>query len=363
MDAPNQIPVITASGSHHDIGMVIGRTMKDHIAAILVQARKDLPPNIQWKDVLHQSKLYLTYSQAVYPQYIRELVGIADGADLPFEDLFALMCEVLWDSHIWQLGTHRPVRGCTDLVARGRATLDGSTLLAHTNDELPDHENHLVILKIQAEDEPEFLGVSSGGAAISAGYNAVGIGITGNQVDSNDSRPGVPRLLMVRAILAARRLGEAIKVCTLPERASNYNNIISDASGEIFSMEGSASDCEAIYIEEDILAHANHYVSPPMRKFEADRHEIANSLVRHNRAMRLLRENYGQLSPQKMMELLTDHTNYPISICKHGTNTLTAYSIIIQLNELRCWIGKGKPCETTYTEYQIAPWPRVPSSG
>jgi isopenicillin-N N-acyltransferase like protein len=358
MDVPNQnqIPVIKASGSYHDIGIVIGRTMKDHIAAILAKARKDLPPNILWKDILHQSKLYLTHSQAVYPQYIQELAGIADGADLPFEDLFALMCEELWDSHIWKFGTHRPLKGCTDLVARGRATMDGSTLLAHTNDEQPGHENHLVILKIQAEDEPEFLGVSYGGAEISSGYNAAGIGITGNQVDSNDCRPGVPRLLMVRAILAARRLGEALAVCTLPGRASNYNNIISDTSGEVFSMEGSASECEAIYIEEDILAHANHYVSPPMRKFIADRHEIANSLVRHNRAMRLLRENYGQISPLKMMEFLTDHTNYPASICMHGIKSITAYSIIIQLNELRCWIGKGRPCETTYTEYKLAPW-------
>ncbi len=355
MVASSAIPLITASGSHHEIGLVIGQTMGDHLAAILAQARKDLPDQVRWKDVIHQSKKYLAYCEATYPQYVRELKGIAEGASVPFQDLAALICEELWDSHTWKSGSHKRLSGCTDLAARGRATVDGSTLIAHTNDERPDHENHLVILKIQAEDEPEFLGVSSGGAAISAGFNAAGIAITGNQLDSNDIRPGVPRLLMVRAMLASRRLGDALDICTLPERASNYNNIISDSSGEIFSMEGSATDCEAIYIEDDILAHANHFLSPPMRKYTSDRHQIGDSIVRHNRARRLLRENFGNISPQKMMEFLTDHVNFPTSICMHGIESITAYSIVIQLNELRCWIGKGRPCETTYSEYRLTP--------
>ena len=42
------------------------------------------------------------------------------------------------------------------------------------------------------------------------------------------------------------------------------------------------------------------YVSPAMRRFEADRNDIGGSVYRHNRAMRLLRENYGRLSPERL---------------------------------------------------------------
>jgi isopenicillin-N N-acyltransferase-like protein len=244
------------------------------------------------------------------------------------------------------------------MVARGRATVDGSTLVAHSNDLGPEVEEDLVILKVRAGDEPEFLGVSVGGVGYSAGFNAAGISMTGNQVSCNDIRPGVPRLLCVRAILAARRLEEAMNACLLPSRASNYNNVIADANGEVYSMEGSATDCEPIYVEGYILAHANHYASPPMRGFEADRSSISGSVIRHNRAWRLLRENYGTLTPERFRVLLADHANYPGSICKHGVESVTVFSLVFRLEERRAWIGKGRPCQATYYEYRLDPWPQ-----
>jgi isopenicillin-N N-acyltransferase-like protein len=348
-----QIPMIEIHGTHHEVGRQIGQRMKPALQRMLAEIRQDLPAGVAWSELLQQGRLYLAHSRAVYPQYIEELEGIAAGADLPFEDLFLEMCEELWEKAAW--------RGCTDLVARGRATADGSTLVAHTNDLSPEVEEDLVILKVQAGDDPEFLGVSVGGVGYSAGFNAAGISMTGNQVSCNDIRPGVPRLLIVRAILAARRLEEAMNACLLPQRASNYNNVIADPNGEVYSMEGSATDCEPIYIDGDVLAHANHYASLPMRRFEADRNDIAGSVIRHNRSLRLLRENYGQLSPELFQKLLTDHANYPGSICKHGLESVTVFSLIINLNERRAWIGRGRPCQTTYHEYRLEPW--TPAQG
>jgi isopenicillin-N N-acyltransferase-like protein len=343
------LPMIEARGSHREVGQQIGQTCQTQIREMLISLHTELPDGVTWPEMLDQSKRYLEFSREVYPQYVDELEGIAEGAGAPFDDVFLSMCEELWESAAWQ-------RGCTDMAARGRATLDGSTLVAHTNDLLPQAEKNLVLLKIQAEDEPEFLGISSGGIAISAGFNAAGISLTGNQLDNNDIRPGVPRLLVVRAILASRYLSEAMDHCLLPQRASSYNNVLADTNGEVYSMEGSATDCEPIYIENDVLAHANHYVSPAMRRFEADRNSVSNSVLRYNRATRLLRENYGQLTPDLFQKLLADHAGYPTSICKHGTETVTVFSLIIQLEQLRAWIGRGRVCETEYVEYQLKPY-------
>jgi isopenicillin-N N-acyltransferase-like protein len=350
--ASDPIPAIEVSGTHRQVGQQVGETMKPQVQHMMAHMRESLPPGVTWEDMLEKSRLCLVPSRTIYPQFVEELEGIAEGADVPFEELFLGMCEELWETAAW----HGGVKGCTDFAARGRATADGATLLAHTNDLDLETEKSLVILRIQAGDEPEFLGVSPGGVGFSAGFNAAGISMTGNEVSCNDIRLGVPRLLIVRAILAARRLGEAMDACFLPQRASNYNNIIGDAHGEIYSMEGSATDCEPIYIEGDILAHANHYVSPPMRRFEADRNDIGGSIIRHHRAMRLLRENYGQLSPELFQKLLADHANYPASICKHAGESVTVFSIIINLNELRAWIGRGRPCQATYYEYSLDPW-------
>lgn len=345
------IPVIQAQGTHRQVGQQIGEAMRPQVKRLVAQLRHGLPTRIAWEDLTQKGQLCLAHSRTVFPRLVEELEGLADGAEVPFEELFLGMCEELWETAMWR----GEAKGCTDFAARGQATIDGATLLAHTNDLCPDAEEDLVILKVQAGDEPEFLGVSVGGVGISAGFNAAGISLTGNELSSNDVRPGVPRLLVVRAVLAAQRLGEAMDACLIPQRASSYNNVIADANGEIYSMEGSATDCEPIYIHDNILAHANHYVSAPMRRFEIDRNDIGGSVIRHNRAMRLLRENYGRLSPELFQELLTDHANYPASICKHGIDTVTAFSIIIDLSRLRAWIGRGRPCQTTYYEFALEP--------
>ena len=346
--ASTGIPVIEARGSHRKVGQIIGEGCIEQINSMITNLRNDLPEGVKWEDMLKQSELYLEYSRRIYPQYIEELYGIAEGAGVAFEHIFLSMCEELWEKSAWK-------SGCTDMAARGAATLDGSTLIAHTNDLLPQSEKDLGILKIQAEDEPEILGVSPGGVGISAGFNASGISLTGNQLDNNDIRPGVPRLLVVRAILASRFLSEAMDHCLLPERASSYNNVIADSNGEVYCMEGSATDCQPIYIDGDILAHSNHYISSAMLKYEADRNSIGNSVIRYHRAMRLLSEYYGKLTPELFQKLLGDHAGYPTSICKHGLETETVFSIIIQLESRRAWIGKGKPCQSIFFEYQLKP--------
>jgi len=346
--AADRIPLFEVKGTHRQVGQQIGEAMKPRLQRLLAQAHEGLPPGVAWGDMVQQGQAYLAHSRPVYPQYVEELEGIAEAAGLSLEDVFLELCEELWERAAW--------RGCTDLVARGRATADGSTLVAHTNDLSPEVEEDLVLLKVQAGEEPQFLGVSVGGLGYSAGFNAAGISMTGNQVSCNDIRPGVPRLLSVRAILGARRLEEAMNACLLAQRASNYNNVIADAYGEAYSMEGSSTDCEPIYIDGDILAHANHYASAPMRRFEADRNGISGSVIRHNRGWRLLRENYGRLSPERFQQLLADHANYPGSICKHGLDSVTVFCLIIRLEERRAWIGRGRPCQTTYYEYTLDPW-------
>jgi len=352
------IPVVEVSGTHREIGRCIGQALRPQLEAVLGRLRTDRPAGVTWQDLLRASSPYLDHSRGAYPRYMEELEGIAEGADLPFDEVFLGICEELWEPAAWRGG---PARGCTDFAARGPATADGSTLLAHTNDLAPEAESDLVILKVCSDEEPEFLAVSVAGLGFSAGFNAAGVSLTGNEVSSNDVRPGVPRQLVVRAILGARRLGEAMDACLLPTRASSYNNVIADAHGEIYSVEGSATDCEPIYIEGDVLAHANHYVAPPMRRFEADRSDTGGSVIRHNRAMRLLRDNYGRLSPELLMQLLADHADFPTSICKHGIESVTVFSMIIDLGHLRAWIGRGRPCQTTYVEHRLDPW--TPSEG
>src|SRR5258706_15923920 len=160
----NHIPMIEARGTHKEVGKQIGAQGKAQIQNMLTYLRENVPTGFTWEQMLNHSQDYLVLSRAVYPQYIEELAGIAEGAEVSFEDIFVSMCEELWEAPV--------LHGCTDMAARGRPTSDGTTLIAHNNHLSAASESSLVILKIQADYETEIFAVSSGGEAISAGYNA-----------------------------------------------------------------------------------------------------------------------------------------------------------------------------------------------
>ena len=142
--------------------------------------------------------------------------------------------------------------------------------------------NHLFVTRFRVEGEPEILAVTIGGIFISIGMNNAGISLTGNRLNSNDSRVGVPRLLLVRDILAQTTLDDALASALLPERASSYNNIIASRDGRIVNAEGSATSVALSWSEtgSGTLAHTNHYLDPTMLHFESDQLHLAMSASR-----------------------------------------------------------------------------------
>jgi len=338
-----QVPVIHVKGNHYEAGYQIGTQLKKYFLQEVAEMKAD--PN--WKKIRAEAELFLAYSRKYLPEYVAEAQGAADAAGLGLEDLFPTLCEELWDEN------YRFTKGCSDLIASNDVTADGSVLAAHNNDTSLSTQELVTIIHYQVDGEPEIVAVGYGGLGISVGYNSAGISLTGNQVDSNDMKVGVPRLLLVRKILAARTIGQAIDAAILKERASNYNQVITDRNGEIYSIEGSATDYAPLYSTDGYLVHTNHYVAPWMRKFEFDPHGITSSIVRYNRGGRLLKNNRGRITVDLLKQFLADHVNHPGSICRHGTYVKTTFSVIINLTTGTMLLARGNPCEVKYNEYKL----------
>ncbi len=337
------IPVIHVKGSHYEVGFQIGTQLK----ANLLQEVAEMKKQPDWKKLRGEAELCLQYSKKYMPEYVTEIKGAADAAGLELEDLFPTICEEIGSDG------YEYTNGCSDLIASNDVTADGSVLAAHNNDTSVSSQDSVTVIHYQVDGEPEIVAVGYGGLGISVGYNSSGISLTGNQLDSNDMRAGVPRMLLVRKILAAGRIGEAIDAAVLKHRASNYNQLITDSNGEIYSIEGSATDYAPLYSTDGYLVHTNHYVAPWMRKFEYDPSRISCSIVRYNRGVRLLKSSLGKITVEKLGEFLSDHVNHPDSICRHGLRVKTTFSIIINLSNLTMLLAKGNPCEVKYNEYRL----------
>ncbi len=348
------LPIVETGGKPYDMGKTVGKKCS-RLAAVY---KKGIAESIthgtgqSWQNAVERAKLYLPHAEEFYPDFIDEIEGYADGARQPFQEVFALCChELLFPAAF---------RGCTDVVVNGDITSDGRVLAGHNEDWSSDALNTVVLLHAKPSGKPSFFCTSYAGLLPSCGMNSAGISLTGNALNPNDMRVGIPKVFPVRKALEAKRIGEALNFAMPSNRASSYNNIVTDKHGEIYNLEGSATDCAWLYGIDGYLVHTNHYTTERMRRFELEPDSLATSIFRYNRALRLIEDQLGAVTVESLTDVFRDHVNKPGSICRHldpGVHRLdaseTIFSVVYDLTNLEAHICKGHPCTGTYAKHSL----------
>jgi isopenicillin-N N-acyltransferase-like protein len=350
---PRTIPLLEVAGTHREAGLRVGEACAD---AIRTEVRFDgstLPSGRTRDEQLALAGRYREVTATVYPWYMEELEGIAEGAGVDPLALFATMIEEIWYE------PRAPIAGrCTDLVAVAPATAGGHVLVAHNNDMPRTYQEQLVAIEWRIEGDPVVLTIGNG-AWMSAGWNSAGISFTGNELSPNDEKIGIPREIQFRSMLRQATMEGAIAEALRPERASSYNNVVVSRNGEVVNVEGSATDAEISGVSPDgTLVHTNHYVAERMLRFEGDPEYAEHSAIRYRRAQELLaREAAGTVTVEKLRAMLSDHENAPDSLCRHPEihggpkDSATAFWCIADVTEMRVRFGRGNPCDSIAQEY------------
>ncbi len=346
--------IVEVSGKPYDLGKQAGskcakkaRVYKDAISQTILHST-----GMSWEKAVRRAKLYLPHAEGFYPDFIDEIKGYSDGASIPFEDTFVLCCHELLNP----LG----FRGCTDVATNGDVTKNGDVLIGHNEDWSENQLETVVLLHARPSKKPEFVATSYAGLVPSSGMNGSGISLTGNALNPNDTRVGIPKLFPVRKALEARRIGEAVEYAMPSNRASSYNNICSDKNGEIYSLEGSATDYACMYAIDGYLVHANHYLTEKMSRFEQYPNSLSCSLVRYHRALRLIEAQLGEVTVDSIISIFRDHVGKPGSVCRHADPkehpldvSETIFSVIYDLTNLRAHVCRGKPCTGSYGSFDL----------
>lgn len=354
----NPIPLIRVEGSHIEIGRQIGEAFSEQIqhhiqnAHTLIEKSHDTL-ELNWSGAQIQARKYLPFSQERYPQYVEEMEGIAEGAGVPFDDVAvvnALEAVTMDALHLTK---------CTSMAVNEERTADGHVLLAHNEDWLPEDEPDVYLIHACPDDEPPFLAMTYGALLPNIGFNAFGIAQACNSVYAEDSRIGIPRVIVSRAVLAARTPGDAIRKMLIPRRAAGYNHLLVHESGELYSVEVSAKQFAIIYSKNGYLVHTNHYLDPYMHVIEDEPEELISTRIRYFRAERLLRITEKH-TVNTLQEIQRDHLNYPNSICNHAVKDMdpldrekTINAMVIDLNSRVMHIAWGNPCNNPYHTYYL----------
>jgi isopenicillin-N N-acyltransferase-like protein len=353
------LPIVYVTGSHYEMGWQIGIDRREVVGQMLSIYRRYFEEEgervgiADWDEAILHARKYLPFAEESVPQYVEELQGIADGVGVDFNDLLVLNCV----EAITEDALHT---NCTSLAAAPEVTADGSLLVGHNEDWLPDDLNSVYLVHAKPTEEPAYLAITYGGLLPNIGFNQHGIAQCCDSVYPNDARIGVPRIFVSRAVLAARTLADGIRAALNRRRAAGYNHLIVHVSGEMYNVEVSAEDFDVVYGMDGMLAHTNNYLSRRMRAIEKDSEELISSRVRYNRAIRLMRSQRGKLSLKSFQAILSDHVNYPQSICNHVDENdsplerqQTIASLLIDLTTQTMYVASGQPCQSEYYSYKL----------
>ncbi len=353
---PNPVPLIEVKGSHLSLGQQIGEAMRPLVQHSIENAKKVISAthddlHLSWEGAKNQARKYMPFAQERYPHYVDELEGLALGANVNLTELSVVnfLEGVTTDAlHLTK---------CTSLAVSEQNTANQHVLVAHNEDWLPDDEPDVYLVSAKPEDEPAFLAMTYGGLLPNIGFNESGVAQCCDTVYPNDTRIGIPRVIVSRAVLGAKTIGEAIRRTLVPLRAAGYNHLIAHESGEMYNVEVSARSFDILYALDGYLVHTNNYLSLKMEAIEEDPDELINTRVRYFRALHLLRESKKHTA-KTLTSILKDHINFPNSICNHAVDDAdilrrekTIVSMVMDLSACKMEVAWGNPCVNRYETF------------
>lgn len=354
---------VMCSGKGVEIGRTHGRSLIDAVrfnvanfwkaCSAAGRARVELLASAQ--------RLKQDYSDPI----MKEIKGIAAGADVDFKELLAFnLCHgILFADE------------CTVLFAMGDATASGNVLFLKNSDKIGSasmvgpgfyqNKEINVVLAIQPKDGPGIIGVSAAGSTgVKMGVNTQGVvagtnivrttELAARKVDTTQMR-ALDRVQLARDGLMYSTAMEAAtfvagRAAECPSATPGNIEFVDSNMGVI--VEGSYDRVALQVVRSGIASRANAFAVMRELNDPAD----ISSYCRYVRTQQLLRENSGSLTPDLMKRFSQDHANGPgpNSICRHGTHyeeETSQSSMIVELNkqnplQTRFWIAMGKPCHS-----------------
>ncbi len=336
---------VALSGTPYAMGRQQGEAFADLVAAaVQMVVPTERYPEPHRTRVLTQVERNL---DAVFPEALAELHGIADGAGVPFADVLAYnSCQ--------ELGRTPP--NCTNFVL---VTPDHGVVHYKSNDVNPDALRFHVYLEGRPDSGHDFIGVTWAGTVwMNAGVNAAGLTYGGGSLPNSDDdwERGIPANIALRYFL--QYPDDVAGALALAERTPimchGHNLVFTDAAGNAAVMERTATVAGVRSLDDHALWASNHCLVDRVRPYLRTDNEafMANSRGRYDLLQELTAVRPHSL--EQAMAIARAHAD-PISICQHGPTMHSVIGYIMIPAERRMLIAYGQPCENEFKEYTFTP--------
>jgi len=353
-----EMPVISLSGQAYDLGYQHGREAKEAIEGnfhLYLDVWSGFS-GVGREQILKDAQKFIPSIGKLDPELHEELRGVAEGSGMQFEEIVALNSR--WElnyAYISKTLGGSAAEGCTSFALTPEATKDNHTYFGQNWDNKPGLA--CIILRINQENKPNIIMNTEAGVIGQKGFNSEGIGVCLNYIrcETDAFKPGVPFLIRVRGLLNSESFPDCLKILMDLEGTNSANLVVAHQEGEAIDVECTPDDEFFLHPKSGILTHSNHFLSPNLRVKDTGKGLLSDTVIRNDRAFRLLQSKRGDLQFDTMKEVLKDHFGRPDSICRHRDKRLkpseqweTLTSIIIDLTEGKMFYTVGPPCSNRY---------------
>ena len=359
-----KIRVLSAKGSHYEIGHQHGRAYREEIRHYTAE-RVQLVCSGLWSggpmprsDVLALAEACLPEHQNYAPTLYEELQGLADATNLSLAELlivggFTDFVDTVYNSagQKEKKLARLPIDDCTAFLVPNEAA-NGAGFFGQTWDMHDTAAEFVMLLDAQPTDAPRTLVFTTTGCLGQIGMNAHGICVGINNLLGADGQIGVTWPFVVRKVLQQDNIDDALACITEVKLAGAHNYLLFDKSGRGYNVEAMSSQQVITPLGEEPLVHTNHCLLPETLHFSQARpaDSQASSEARLVKAEALLTKR--PLTLQDLIALTRD----PDAICvraKPPMHIESCGAAIMQPKTGTFWAVWGLPAENEYEQFDL----------
>jgi len=351
----SSLPVVVATGQPRARGLIIGRSLADAVhrslAGFAVERER---AGVAAAEIDRRVAVLVARSERILPQHVETLRGLAEGADAPFSEIFAVNA---WEEVLPDGEAPAPER-CTSVAIR---TPDGRVLLGH-NEQWSASELGTIAIVVERPDDgsPAVLSPTPASMLAAVGVNAHGLALGVDSLVASDDGTGLPRMLAARHALEARDGADLLRRARLGGRAGGYAFVAAfAATGDVLAVEQTAARADRVDAEAGpagtVVCHTNHYLHPALAALGEE--PSATSRARLDEVRRRVAER-RPATAEELAAVLAGHDGRPESICVHPvagdpSSSATLFSMVYDGTDGRVLVKGGNPCEGTFAELDV----------
>lgn len=308
--------------------------------------------------------IYSKIERAQPVEFLDEIKGIADGANIPYE--FILKANLFHEAGIniiTQL-LKEEIRGfnnkglapsaCSTFVARGKATRYGNIIIGRNTD-FPGVEGwpkNQTIFFIEPANGFKHVRIGTAGILMWApGMNEKGIVINGHFMMYDDIHPdGYSAAALSSKILSeADSIEKAIDIVRSNPCGGSCAFVVADGkTGDAVVLEISSNNVEIRRLESDHLVVTNIAISDKMKRYDfLEKYSInEGARGRYKRLKQLIDNNFGRIDLKMAAQFMGDHIRYTTGDERiiYGVVAVsdTVNSVIFDASHMQFWVAYGK---------------------